>query len=537
MNKSYLHLGAILIITVLFDSCYNNSHVRTHRVIKAGEPSISANASLNVISPSYWADRPSGSYRLEQSGISGIRAGISYLGLHKGYEQGPSINIGISEDNLVYTIGYDFRKQRYNKSGQSRHYGLYLESNNISSDYNYGVSDGSAFQIRPYIMSITSSQKAWYWGVHGLASFGTISRKDDISYYDQQTDNYIYQNIENEYKTNALGVGITVGLESRVGGLMSETQFDFSMLNQHHEWADVVLGDDDYASSFDAKGPVVSIGLAFHKAPKREPVHISNPLVSSSILPLTIQTESQKRIIGYDPFTGQEILDSSNTGIVQFDPFTGEKLQELNPPQFDPLTGLPTQTNIVSNKKSPYSLLTAQEKTNLMNNPIKVTNINGSQMDGFLLDLTDVGLSIDRGQIMGKTVPETIKYSNLWKIHFSGNKKGISGIIPGAIKTCAVCTVLPMVAGWFTGEGDMFFLGIGMSPLTLLVGGIYGASEREVFPLEFPKNATNEMFNHRRELITGFVKIHLGGGFPDYNQKALEDAIKAAKQNTGDPRP
>lgn len=526
LNNPLIKSAIFLLVSLLIIGCYNNSHIRTQRVLNEGQPVISGYSSLNLIAP----EMDTHDY-LSRSGIAGLRIGLSYLGVHRGYEQGVSLGVGLVDGDLFdFILGYDIRTVKSNTKGRPYRYGLYVESNNISKS-SYGLAGGSVFQIRPYLMSITSRSNNWYGGFHGILGFGTLTYKNSDGYYDGYT--WIQQSLENDYSVSSLGVGVSMGNETRVMNFLAQTQLDISMVSQNHQWIDQGY---DNSEPWSNSGPVITISTALHRAPPRATRRIIRPLVSNSLASITPGASQSAPTVRYDPFTGEQIIDSPKTTDMTFDPYTGETLPQTSPQKFDPYTGLPVQTNATMQKESPYSLLMPNEQSLLLSKVLRISKLNGQALDATLLDVMDTGLLINRELTYGNIKQELLLFGNIRNLHFVGDRKGMSGVIPGITKACGLCVGLPLAAGLMLDSPDIAVMGIAASPIALIGGVVYGAMAREPYPLEFVPDPNPEAkFGYRGELISELVRQYISSGFPVYDQQALQVAINASK-NTG-PQP
>lgn len=506
LNKHSQKLMVLLLSIFLISGCYNNSHIRTQRIIKKDEPVVSAHAGLNVISPDY----SDGSYELSNSGVSGLRVGISYIGLHRGFEQGLNIGLGSMEDGVSdFILGYDIRKPKYNSKGKPYRYGLYLESNySYNDESDYGPQGGLVFQIRPYIITITSDQNNWYGGFHGLMSFGYLT-----AFYDSWE--YL------DYNISSIGAGITLGNELRSGKFMLQSQLDISVLNQNH-----VLNNDDIQwddwqhppQPLDNTGLVVSIGLAIHRAPKDAHPKAKRMWQQTPNLKVT-----PIPIGAYDPLTGHLRTPLKQPTKVSFDPLTGEIIQESKAQNYDPYTGQTIKSPAPIEKISPYSLLSAQEQSNLLIKGLKITTLNGTSVEARILDVLDQGLLIER-QTNGKSIQEILFYNRINRIKFEGPRKGLKGGLQSAMKGCGLGVGLPLALSIFTAEPDFMLFSFLAVPPAVLGGLIFGSMNSERYDLKILKgNSDQSDSEYSKQLILKVITLYLKSGFPKYdlNQQVI----------------
>ncbi|MCF6239244.1 MAG: hypothetical protein L3J79_10650 [Candidatus Marinimicrobia bacterium] len=496
---------------MLLTGCYNNSHIRTQRVLKTGEKVISAHMGLNLIAPTDYNN----SYRIRHTGISGTRMGLSYLGLHRGYEQGASVSLGLMDDVFDFIVGYDIRKVQANTAGDPYRYGLYFEVNNIMGESNYGTSGGTVFQIRPYFMSVTSEQKQWYGGIHGIMSFGSLDGKDYTwNEYDEILNNY-------SYSTSTLGAGLTFGAEARAGSYLMQSQVDISVINQKNKLFEggVLEKFPEYRdfAPLNQSGLVVTISSAIHKAPLPKPAEFYYPGISTSSPELLIDPWQTDQKVTYDPFTGRLITPDAVAEPLRFDPLTGELVSRPKPLVFDPQTGLAVPDATHALKRSPYSLLTTQERFSLIQKGLTIQSLNGVLVDAVILDVKDTGVLVQR-VILGSSGQETIPFNKINWIRFVGARKGWDGAVSGALTGCGVCVALPLAASMLLDSSGLFAMGLVAAPVAGLGGLVFGALDRASYELILGNNPTTlTEFEYRRNAIVRLVKIYQVQGFPDYD--------------------
>jgi len=511
LNRSF---NIILLITISFvlSSCYNNSHIRTQRILEPGDKILSAYGSANIMG----AETGYSSDDIQQGGIAGLRAGVSYLGYRKGYEQGLSIGYGGSEsgDYNSYIFGYDIRKVISATKSAPYRYGLHAEFNNLLRNGGRRIQGGSVVQLRPYIMSTTSPLNNWYGGVHGLMSFGTIQSSE--SYW-----NHSYTNqtkIDYTYDVSSLGLGITVGNEIRLGGMMVQTQVDVSYISQQHE-----VDPDDYLTlsllnseylelePLDNSGAFASIGLAISQVPKSQKIRARIPV---QYMNLHETNSGEPTNLKFDPFTGEALPQESSQEQLKFDPNTGLPIQ-AKPTTFDPFTGLPVDSQI------PTSLLSPQERSRLLIKGLKIVSLNGAVTTALVQDVKNTGLVIYR-ESLGKPILETIEYKNIHEINFEGGRKGFKKSLNSAMVGCGICVALPLAGTILTGEGGVLFLGILGAPVvglsTLLVTSLI-TDKYEVNFLQ--TNSQRVDIEYKKQILSQLVTIYVQSGFPDYEMTRL----------------
>lgn len=530
MNKKSSKICGLLFTILILTGCYNNTHIRTQRVLEPGEKVISANAGMAVL----LADNTGGSYQIEENGISALRAGVSYLGLHRGLEQGINIGLGMTgEGALDFTLGYDIRKVQANTVKIPYRYGLHVELNNLSESH----PGGNVYQLRPYLMTVTSESKNMYAGVHGLLSFGDLSGNTYNESWDPILSEWTYGFIDYKYRVSSIGLGVTVGNEIRLGNILFQSQVDLSLVNQTHELAGTSFNDDEWGSwnPLDVTGPVIGISTAIRRAPKRVIPDISYLNNVGASIGTTPRNEPKK--VNYDPFTGQVVGEA-----LRFDPISGELIKATKPVEYDPLTG-----NAITAESSPkfnpdtglqiamapkkvktsVALLSAEEKSKLLVNEIRISQLNGNTINAKVLDVLDVGIVVFR-ESYGKTGIETIAYDKIRGIKFDGKRKGVSGGFEGALAGCGLGVVLPLALSIGVGEPEMIFLGLLTAPVGSLGGFIYGALKNDSYTLNFNTTQTVAIDNaYRRNIILQTTKLYLKtDSFPETDQTKTPAGIK-----------
>lgn len=500
MNNA-MRVSFLLAFAIIMSSCYNNSHIRTQRVLEPGDKIIATNASLNFVAPD---DYNNDSYRIEHGGVAGLRAGISYLTYRNGYEQGASLEYGGgSGDYTALALGYDIRKVIPRVNASPYRYGLHAEFNHLkSSDDYHRIKGGSVVQLRPYIMSTTSPRKEWYGGIHGLLSFGSIQATRwtwSSSHYDE---------IETEfsYGVSSLGIGLSLGNEFGLGGMLVQTQLDVSYISQQHEVDvddyDEIVSLDNYYGGLEplkSTGPYASLGIAFSQAPKSEKKRARVPMQLNELPQHSPPPQ-------FDPFTGEMITQTPTPKKLEFDPFTGEVLKSEST-TFDPFTGLPVGAD------EPRSLLSPQERSLLIVKGLKIHSMNGAISTAVVQDVKTSGLVVYR-ESRGKPVVETIAYKHIRSIKFEGGRKGIKKGVNSAIVGCTACIALPLGATILTGEPDLFFLGVVGAPVVGLGTLFATALGSAKYEIEFDR--TTNRSEYKRQLLTHLVKTYVESGFPDY---------------------
>ena len=300
--------------------CHNNAHLRTQKLLKPGEKSIS----ISAVIPAGGVYEHSGRTLNVETGVVGLRGEVSYLKGNFDSESGPYFGFGFHRDYPGFILGYDYRK--------------YLESRKqkLGAQFEINISEfGPLFHLRPSFSSVTSDSWPIYAGIHGILANGRLkSWTGDIvfDYLDSNGVTVRYRMDEKiDYTFNSLGAGITLGFEINTINNSFQFQTDISLVknswlseydhginteNISPDWArrkDVYEGvshSDDQALLVSA-----SAGMSFFKPGKND---------GQTFEPMPVPNKSTKQII-YDPDTGEKISDND----LQFDPETGERINQI----------------------------------------------------------------------------------------------------------------------------------------------------------------------------------------------------------------
>lgn len=510
MNRHLRFILAIIALIAL-NGCYNNSHIRTQRVLEPGDRVFSGYTSANLLA----ADTHYRSYDIRHGGVPGMRAGLSYLGYHKGLEQGFTIAYGGgSGDYNANVLGYDVRKVISSASTPYR-YGLHVELNLLGDHPYEGINGGSVVQIQPYLMSTTSPSREWYGGIHGIMSFGDIEASG--SYWDYQTS---YQTIDYDYtySASAVGLGVTIGNEMQLGQLLIQTQVDLSYLTQDHS-----VDSEDYDAIFNgignvnseveihplkSSGPYATLGFAVGLAPESQKKRRSAPFSFQE----KTYTPAQK----FDPNTGEIISPQKRTP--RFDPLTGKPITD-SPPKYDPFTGLPVEQ---AKPATPKSLLTANERSLLLMNGLRVISLNNVATNAQVQDIKDNGLILYR-ESPGASVLETIAFENILSIEFEGGKKGVQKGFKAGMTACGTCIGLPLAASLITGEGELFGLGLLASPVIAAGSFLITSLSADKYLVSFTQNSGYPTDDEQKmEVLSHLIKVYIQSGFPEYDLTKIQ---------------
>lgn len=462
------------------------------------------------------------SNRVDENGISAFRLGISYLGLHGDYEQGLNVGYGVlsAGDKTDLTIGYDIRKVQIKNTKRPYRLGLYIESNLIEGGDSYESLKGTVFQLRPYMMTVTSEQNNWYAGVHGLLSFGDIT--GDMSDYTYNGYDYIHYHDTYKYSVTSLGGGISFGNELRLGGILLQSQVDLSLVNQKHQ----LIGDPPSSLYWDYygwgplknTGPVIGFSTAIRLAPPRKKPEIYYPTVSNTLPGLDSENPMESpNPTRYDPFTGQIIEDQKKpspllfdpaTGeplkagpqlkfdplsgdaiatpeTVKYDPMTGEIIQEKEAPKFDPETGLPVDSDPKLAQK-PQSLLTKGEQSLLLSKGLKMNSLNGRKVDLRVVDINNQGLTVVHLNNFNLG-PQLIPFEEIIRVDFEGGRKGMRRSFGTALAGCGSCVAIALGASIISGDIEALFMTF-YAPAVGLGSWIFGAMQNESYVLAMTPN-------------------------------------------------
>lgn len=315
--KPVFYLQFLVII-----GCHNNAHLRTQKLLKPGEKSISISSVLpagGVIE---------GQYRTldNETGVVGFRGEVSYLKGNIDSESGPYFGFGPIQGDPGFILGYDYRK--------------YLESRKqkLGAQFEINISEyGPLFHLRPSFSSVTSDSWPIYAGIHGILANGRLKSWTDGILFDYLDSNgditrlYIDEK-KIDYSFTSFGAGVTLGFEINTINNSFQFQTDISLVK--NSWLsdydhginpeNIIspywyLEKDIYEGFSHSDDPVllvsVSAGMSFFKPEKNN---------GPTFEPMPIPNKSTKQII-YDPDTGEKISDND----LQFDPETGERINPI----------------------------------------------------------------------------------------------------------------------------------------------------------------------------------------------------------------
>ncbi|MBC8377141.1 MAG: hypothetical protein H8E26_13945 [FCB group bacterium] len=477
-------------------------------MLQPGDKIISGYGSINLLG----SDSQYESYDIRHGGVSGMRAGFSYLGYRKGFEQGASISYGGGSGSYnSLSIGYDIRKVMNTQQSRPYRYGLQTEFNHILPEIDQRIQGGTVIQLRPYLMSATSELIDLYGGVHGIMSFGDMQSRETI--YDWSSSSFAGENYDYSYNVAALGLGVSIGSELRFGEFLLQSQIDASYLSQQHD-----VNEDDYLylatlgngnlelEPMRSSGLYVSLGMAIGRAPKSSQSRIKIPVGYMDTSPSMVTPESGLK---FDPYTGMAIPQKSSPTTLKFDPYTGESLHS-KPAAFDPYTGLPLENS------TPHSLLSPQERSILLMKGLKIVSLNRTASNALIQDVKSNGIVIYR-ESHGQSILETIGYENIRNIQFEGGKRGFKKGMNSAMISCGLCIALPLSASLLTGEGELFFMGLLTAPAVGLGTLVVSSLQADRYNIHFnPTPSQPTDVEYKKRVFKELIKLYVESGFPTY---------------------
>ncbi|MCF7824036.1 MAG: hypothetical protein K9N35_07665 [Candidatus Marinimicrobia bacterium] len=529
LNKYFTHIGAGIFLGLVLTSCYNNTHIRTQRILEPGEKVFSVNSGIAAA----FADNEAG-YQIEEGGIGAFRFGVSYLGVHGEYEQG--LNVGYSlvdyGDKSDIIVGYDIRKVESDAGKRLYRKGFYIEANMINGGDSYESLSGTIFQIRPYLMTCTSEQKNWYGGIHGLFSLGNMNANINDYYYSGVSG---MQDIDYQYSVISVGAGVSFGNEARLGNILFQTQIDMSMLSQNHNLLSdapdyLEYGYEDW-EPFKRTGPVIGLSTAIRIAPPRKAPTRYYPSITNTLPAIgTIKEQDSAPKLIYDPFTGQEVSTQNKPPDLFFNPETGEEKKSATELMFDPVTGEPVESQLLlqfdpvsgeaiapdqgmkfdpetgyvlenqpAQYEAPYSLLTLGEQSLLLSNGLKIKSLNAKPVQMKVLDITNEGLFVVH-ETNFRPEQEVIPFDKILQISFEGGRKGMSESFGSALSGCGSCVGIALGVSLLTSDFEAMYLAL-YAPVVGLGTWIYSSTEKDAYHLIMTTNSTTHPDGEYREII------------------------------------
>lgn len=294
----------------MLSGCYNNSHIRTSKILEEGEKVTSFNGSLNIApegnlgyistsenySYNYYWNNDSGQELSVNTGLAGLRGEMSILKGYKNSEAGLSGGVGVGGGSpFAWHIGLEYKKYINSKNRKPFKAGI-----NIELDKNVEI--GTAIHSIQSIKTTTSKKNPFYGGLHSIFTYGS----QEPERYQGASYNFLMK-----------GVGITLGIENfssifSLFGMNTSTtlQIDASLLSSKFLNLKGV-----YDISVAEKYPTISASLGFNffntSLKKKNQL---TPLPRPKINP----------VLEFDPETGIPIKKTSSG--VEFDPETGEPI-------------------------------------------------------------------------------------------------------------------------------------------------------------------------------------------------------------------
>lgn len=305
----------------ILSGCYNNSHIRTSKILEEGEKVTSFNGSLNIApeeSIGYLSTYDN--FLNVYTGIAGLRGELSILRGYKNSEAGLSGGVGVGGGGAdvvaAWHVGLEYKKYINSKNRRPFKAGINIELNK-------NVEIGTAIHSIQSIKTTTSKKNPFYGGLHSIFTYGS----QEPERYQGASYNFLMK-----------GVGITLGIENfssifSLFGMNTSTtlQIDASLLSSKFLNLKGV-----YDISVAEKYPTISasLGFNFFNTSLKKGNQLT-PLPRPKINPvLEFDPESGDPIkkppsgLEFNPETGIPIKKKSSG--VEFDPETGEPVFDKN---------------------------------------------------------------------------------------------------------------------------------------------------------------------------------------------------------------
>jgi hypothetical protein len=302
----------------ILSGCYNNSHIRTSKILEEGEKVTSFNGSLNIApeeSIGYLSTYDN--FLNVYTGIAGLRGELSILRGYKHSEAGLSGGVGVGGGSpFAWHVGLEYKKYINSKNRRPFKAGINIELNK-------NVEIGTAIHSIQSIKTTTSKKNPFYGGLHSIFTYGS----QEPERYQGASYNFLMK-----------GVGITLGIENfssifSLFGMNTSTtlQIDASLLSSKFLNLKGV-----YDVSVPKKYPTISasLGFNFFNTSLKKGNQLT-PLPRPKINPvLEFDPESGDPIkkppsgLEFNPETGIPIKKKSSG--VEFDPETGEPVFDKN---------------------------------------------------------------------------------------------------------------------------------------------------------------------------------------------------------------
>jgi len=287
----------------LLSGCYNNSHIRTSKILEDGEVVTSFNGSLNIApEESIGSLSTYDNFLNVYTGIAGLRGELSILrgyknseaGLYSGFGGG---GVGPRHARLpsAWHVGLEYKKYINLKKLRPFKAGINIELNK-NDEF------GTAIHSIQSIKTTTSKKNSFYGGLHSIFTYGS-----------QELPEYRFEGVS--YNFLMKGVGITLGIENfssifSLFGMNTSTilQIDASLLS---------------SKFFNLKGvhnigvknkyPTISASLGFN---------FFNTSLKKANQLTPLPKPRKDPALEFDPETGTPIKKTSSG--VEFNPETGE---------------------------------------------------------------------------------------------------------------------------------------------------------------------------------------------------------------------
>jgi len=284
----------------ILSGCYNNSHIRTLKVLEEGELVVSFNSSINFASEENLRD-VDGEVRGQGGnvpiGLTGLRSEFSLLKGYKNSEAGFYGGYGFSDWGSGWHLGLEHKKYIKLKNLRRVKAGINIELTEMKPF-------GKIIHSIQSIKTTTSKENPFYGGFHSIYTYG--SRGGHVTWYNS------FKNIY--YKFLIKGVGITLGREIffNLFGMNTSTilQVDASVLRQ--EFLNINGGSIKAGDEYGKLGTIsASLGFNFFNTRLKK---------KNQLTPLPKPRKDP--VLKFDPETGIPIKKTSSGE--EFDPETGE---------------------------------------------------------------------------------------------------------------------------------------------------------------------------------------------------------------------
>jgi hypothetical protein len=306
----------------LLSGCYNNSHIRTSKILEDGEIVTSFSGSLNIAPEEYigsvydgknYYGNYYGGWRRVNTGLAGLRGELSILRGYKNSEAGLYSGVGAGVEAVTWHVGLEYKK--YINSINLRPFKA-----GINIELNKNVEVGTAIHSIQSIKTTTSKKNPFYGGLHSIFTYGS-----------QELPEYRFEGVS--YNFLMKGVGITLGIENfssifSLFGMNTSTilQIDASLLS---------------SKFFNLKGvhnigvrnkyPTISASLGFN---------FFNTSLKKGNQLTPLPKPRKDPALEFDPDSGEPIKKTPSR--LEFDPETGTPIKKTSSGvEFNPETGEP----------------------------------------------------------------------------------------------------------------------------------------------------------------------------------------------------